>query len=70
MNSQLDHNHREVLAMHTSALVLATLFSLTVLLTGCDAAGDAAGGSATGVADQIAGFLAHFARQVLAAWLL
>lgn len=54
----------------SSALVFAALLSVALLLTGCDGGGVAADGSTAGLANQITTFVADFARQALAAWLL
>lgn len=55
---------------HSSAHVFAALLSLASLLAGCDRATGAVDGSTDGLADQITIFVADFARQALAAWLL
>lgn len=70
MTSRQDHDRRAAGLTHSSARVFAALLSLALLLAGCDVVGEATDGSTTGLADQITTFVADFARQALAAWLL
>lgn len=70
MTSRLDHDRKSAAVMHLSARVIAAILSLPLLLAGCDGAGEAADGSAPGLTNQLAAFVADFARQTLAAWLL
>ncbi|MBL8880898.1 MAG: hypothetical protein JNG88_17430 [Phycisphaerales bacterium] len=54
----------------SSAHVFAAFLTLALLFAGCDAVGEATDGSTAGLVDQLKTFVADFARQALAAWLL
>lgn len=71
MTSRPDHDRGCTAGTHSSARVFAAILtSALLLLAGCDGTGEAADGSTAGLADQITTFVADFARQALAAWLL
>lgn len=70
MTSQLHGNRRVGRASYSPARILVAFPSLVLLLAGCDGAVQASHDSATGLGDQLAAFVADFAREALAAWLL
>lgn len=70
MTLQLNEGRRVGGATHLSARIIAVFPSLALLLVGCDDAAHAADRSGISVADQITAFVADFAREALAAWLL
>ncbi|TWT44483.1 hypothetical protein RAS1_08980 [Phycisphaerae bacterium RAS1] len=70
MTLQPNHDRRGVGLSHSSARVFAALLSLALLLAGCDVVRETTDGSTAGLVDQLKTFVADFARQALAAWLL
>lgn len=70
MTSRPDRDRRAAVVGHSPVRVFAALLPLAFVLSGCDGAGGAADGSTAGLVDQFKTFVADFARQALAAWLL